>query len=111
MAASTATTAMETTTMMSTGESYSYIYIFTACFMIYLILMLNGFRSNKNVDEKRMPATIFFLGYGIKLTQRNFDNKHLCIRNVDDTKSRKMLRRNELKKKKNILTVCTWAVI
>lgn len=67
--------------------------------MIYLILMLNGFRSNKNVDEKRMPATIFFLGYGIKLTQRNFDNKHLCIRNVDDTKSRKMLRRNEPKKK------------
>ena len=47
------------------------MFIFTACFMIYLILMLNGFRSNKNVDERKPNQR------RMKLTQRNFDNKHL----------------------------------
>lgn len=31
------------------NESNLYLHIFTACFMIYLILMLSDFRSNKNV--------------------------------------------------------------
>lgn len=48
--------------------------------------MLNGFRSNKNVDErsKKNPNQ-----RRMKLTQRNFDNKHLvyskCRRYIELT--------------------------